>query len=217
MNQVSSLAEWLVSNGNTSLEVVGTLAFALSGLLEAARKKLDLVGMAMVAALAAFGGGTLRDLILGRRPLFWVENDFWIWVILGMVLLAMLFLRGRHLELTERAMQWPDALGLGIFAAGGTQIALTSNVSPIVSVVLGVMTAVFGGVLRDVFTNEIPRAFSDHQPYSVLAFAGGWVVVLLHMLNWPAFLSVAIGSAVIIALRVLAMTLKWRLPSWRAQ
>ena len=215
MNSTPTMAEWLVANGNQAFEVVGVLAFALSGLIEAARKKLDLVGMAMVTALAAFGGGTLRDLLLNRRPFFWVENEFWLWVILGLCALALFFMRARHIELTERATQWPDAIGLGIFAAGGTQIALDANMSPLVAVLMGVITAVFGGVLRDVVVNEIPRAFNDHQPYAVVAFAGGWVVVAANAMHWPSFWAVGIGSLVIVSVRLMAMIFGWRLPTWR--
>lgn len=210
-----SIAEWLVSNGNIALEVVGTLAFALSGLLEAARKKLDIVGMAMVTFLAAFGGGTLRDILLDRRPFFWVQNQFWIWVVLGMCLLALIFIRGRHLEPTERATAWPDAIGLGIFSAGGTYIALQAGAPAIVAVIMGIITAVFGGVLRDVVVNEIPRAFVDHQPYSILAFAGGWVVVGMDSLGASSFIAVGVGALVITVLRFAAMILGWRLPTWR--
>lgn len=215
MNSTPTMAEWLVANGNQAFEVVGVLAFALSGLIEAARKKLDLVGMAMVTALAAFGGGTLRDLLLNRRPFFWVENEFWLWVILGLCALALFFMRARHIELTERATQWPDAIGLGIFAAGGTQIALDANMSPLIAVLMGVITAVFGGVLRDVVVNEIPRAFNDHQPYAVVAFAGGWVVVAANAMQWPSFWAVGIGSLVIVSVRLMAMIFGWRLPTWR--
>jgi uncharacterized membrane protein YeiH len=210
-----SVGEWLVSYGTQAFEIIGTLAFALSGLIEAARKKLDLVGMAIVTALAAFGGGTLRDILLDRRPFFWVENEGWIWVVLAMCALALVFMRTRHIELTEKTMQWPDALGLGIFAAGGTQIAIGAGVSPIIAVVMGVITPVFGGVLRDVVVNEIPRAFNDHQPYAVIAFAGGWLVVLLNALSWTPFWSVAVGALVITVLRLLAVILGWRLPTWR--
>jgi uncharacterized membrane protein YeiH len=215
MTSGMSIAEWLVSNGNIALEVIGTLAFALSGLLEAARKKLDIVGMAMVTFLAAFGGGTLRDILLDRRPFFWVQNQFWIWVVLGMCLLALIFIRGRHLEPTARATAWPDAIGLGIFSAGGTYIALQAGAPAIVAVIMGIITAVFGGVLRDVVVNEIPRAFVDHQPYSILAFAGGWVVVGIDYLGASSFIAVGVGALVITVLRFAAMIFGWRLPTWR--
>ncbi|MFM7013569.1 MAG: trimeric intracellular cation channel family protein [Actinomycetota bacterium] len=198
-----------------ALEAIGTLAFALSGLIEAARKKLDLVGMAMVSGLAAFGGGTLRDVLLDRRPFFWVENQIWIWAILAICIVALIFMRTRHLEPTARAMQWPDALGLGAFAAGGTQLALAASTPAIIAVLMGVLTAVFGGVLRDIVVNEIPKAFSDHVPYSAIAFVGGWLVVLLNALALDPVTSVLLAAAATIVLRVLAMTFGWRLPGWK--
>ena len=209
------IADWLVAYGSTTFEIVGTLAFALSGLIEAARKKLDVVGMAMVTFLAAFGGGTLRDILLDRRPFFWVENHIWIWVILALCVFALFFMRSRHVEPTERATAWPDALGLGIFGAGGAQIALDSGMPAIVAVLMGVITAVFGGVLRDVVVNEMPRAFADYQPYSVLAFTGGWLVVVLNTLGASEFIAVGLGALFITSLRFLAMIFSWRLPTWR--
>ena len=206
---------WLLLNGTILFEVIGTLAFALSGLIEAARKKLDLVGMAMVSGLAAFGGGTLRDVLLDRRPFFWFENDIWVWIIIAICLGSLLFMRSRHLEPTERAMQWPDAIGLGAFTAGGTQLALSAGVPAVISVIMGVLTAIFGGVLRDIVVNEIPKAFSDHIPYAVIAFTGGWVVVGLGALNVEAFIAVAVGAVFTIALRVAALLFGWRLPTWR--
>jgi uncharacterized membrane protein YeiH len=196
-------------------EGVGLIAFALSGLIEAARKRLDFVGMALVAALTAFGGGTLRDILLDRRPFFWVQNVNWIYVIVALCVLAMIFMRARHLQFTERAILWPDAIGLGIFTAGGTQIALASHVPAIVAVILGVLSAVFGGVLRDIVVNEIPRAFSDHQPYSVVAFAGAWLVLVGDALSWPTLVSVTVPAFAIVALRMTAVYLGWRLPEWK--
>ena len=147
-----------------AVETAATLAFALSGLLEAARKRLDIVGVCVVAGLAAFGGGTLRDVLLDRRPFFWVEHANWLWVLLALCIGAMLVLRARHFEPTESAMQWPDALGLGLFSASGTQIALGQGLPAIVAVLMGVVTAAFGGVLRDIVVNKIPRAVKDRQP-----------------------------------------------------
>lgn len=207
---------WFLLNGTILLEIIGTLAFALSGLLEAARKKLDLVGMAMVSGLAAFGGGTLRDILLDRRPFFWVENEIWVWIIILICILALLFLRAQHLEPTARAMQWPDAIGLGAFTAGGTQLALNAGVPAVIAVIMGVLTAIFGGVLRDIVVNEIPKAFSDHIPYSVIAFTGGWVVVGLNLVGAEPFVAVVVAAVLTIALRVLALLFGWRLPTWKA-
>jgi uncharacterized membrane protein YeiH len=198
------------------VEVVGTLAFAVSGLVEAARRGMDAVGICVVTGLAAFGGGTLRDVLLDRRPFFWVEQAHWLWLLLALCVGAMALLRRRHLVLTERAMQWPDALGLGLFAANGTQIALQADMPAIVAVLMGVMTAAFGGVLRDIVCNQVPAAFSDHRPYAVCAFAGAWVVVGADALGWPALTAVAAGALCATALRVLALWRDWRLPAWHA-
>jgi len=215
VSTTQTTAEWWAINGSIIFESVGIVAFAISGLIEAARKKLDFVGMAMVAALTSFGGGTLRDILLDRRPFFWVQNINWIYGILVLCVLAMLFMRARHLEFTERAIVWPDALGLGIFTAGGTQIAINAHMPPIVAVILGVLSAVFGGVLRDVVVNQIPRAFSDHEPYSIVAFAGAWLVLVGDWLDWSPVASIGLSAAIIVALRMLVFYRGWRLPEWK--
>jgi uncharacterized membrane protein YeiH len=196
------------------VEAAATIAFALSGLLEAARKRLDAVGVCIVAGLAAFGGGTLRDVLLDRRPFFWVEHALWLWGLLALCIAAMVLMRARHFAVTERAMQWPDALGLGLFSASGTQLAIAQGLPPIVAVLMGVVTAVFGGVLRDIVCNEIPSAFSDHRPYAVCAFLGGWSVVGAMALGWPEGSSLAAGVLVATGLRVAALVSGWKLPRW---
>lgn len=197
------------------LEALGVIAFALSGIIEAARKHFDLVGVVMVAAIAAFGGGTLRDVLLDRRPFFWAEQEFWLWALIAVGLVLPFFFKANHIEFTEKAMLIPDAFGLGIFAAGGTHIALQTGATPMVAVVMGVITATVGGVLRDVLVNEVPRAFHDHQPYAVIAFAGGWLVVLLSYLQTPEYLDVLGAAIVMVAVRLLAVKFGWELKRWR--
>nr|WP_260502067.1 trimeric intracellular cation channel family protein [Aquabacterium sp. J223] len=204
-----------LSTAQLVVEALAMLAFALSGLVQAARKGLDVVGLCVAAGLTAFGGGTLRDVLLDRRPFFWVQHPGWLWVLIGLTLVAMAFLRGRHFRVTERAMQWPDALGLGLFAASGTQIALTAGLPAVAAVLMGVVTAVFGGVLRDIVCNEVPRAFSDHRPYAVCAFAGAWVLVGAQWLALPAPVPLLAGAFTTTALRALALWRDWRLPAWR--
>ena len=199
-----------------AVEAAATLAFALSGLLAAARQRLDAVGVCVVAGLAAFGGGTLRDVLLDRRPFFWVDHAGWLWALLALCVVAMLFLRARHFPLTERAMQWPDALGLGLFTAGGTQIALAQGLPAIVAVLMGMVTAVFGGVLRDIVCNQIPSAFSDHRPYAVCSFAGGWALVGLNATALPPWSIVLLAAGLTTALRVLALWTGFTLPRWSA-
>ena len=198
----------------TVVEAAATIAFALSGLLEAARKRLDVVGVCVVAGVTAFGGGTLRDVLLDRRPFFWVEHAAWLWALLALCVTAMVLLRARHFAPTERAMQWPDALGLGLFSAGGTQLALAQGLPPIVAVLMGVVTATFGGVLRDIVCNEIPTAFRDHRPYALCAFAGGWALVASRALGMPDSASVLVASGTASGLRLLALATDFKLPQW---
>lgn len=213
---MNATAPWALTQAQIAVEAIAVIAFALSGVIEGARKRLDAVGIAVVAALAAFGGGTVRDVLLDRRPLFWVEHALWLWVLLGLCAAAMLFMRARHLQPTERAMQVPDALGLGLFAAVGTQISLDAGMPAVVAVILGMVTAVFGGVLRDIVCNEIPRAFSDHRPYALCAFAGGWVLVAAQALGLPAWVALLAGAGMATLLRALALVFDWKLPQWQA-
>ncbi|MBK0392524.1 trimeric intracellular cation channel family protein [Ramlibacter algicola] len=197
-----------------AVEAGATLAFALSGLLEAARKRLDAVGVCVVAGLSAFGGGTLRDVLLDRRPFVWVAHTWWLWALLALCIGAMAFLRARHFAPTERAMQWPDALGLGLFSASGTQLALAQDLPGIVAVFMGMVTATFGGVLRDIVCNEIPRALSDHRPYALCAFAGGWVLVLADHFALSPAAGLLLGAAVASGLRIAALLTDFTLPKW---
>lgn len=207
---------WSFSTAQTVIETAAILSFATSGVLEAARKKFDLVGVCMVMGLTAFGGGTLRDLLLDRRPFFWVEHSAWLWVFLALGIGAMLVMRSQHFDPTEQAIQWPDALGLGLFAAIGTQVALAVSMPAIVAVLMGTITSVFGGVLRDIVCNEIPVAFTSHRPYGVCAFAGSWCVVAANYCEAQDWVGLLIGASVTFLLRAIAMVRDWRLPSWRA-
>jgi uncharacterized membrane protein YeiH len=200
----------------TGVEALATLAFAASGLLEAARKRLDAVGVVLVAGLAAFGGGTLRDVLLDRRPFFWVAHQELVWAILLLCIVAMAVLKARHFAPTERAMQWPDAVGLGLFSAAGTELALAQQLPGIVAVLMGVITATFGGVLRDIVCNEVPTALRDHQPYAVCAFAGGWVLVAAEQMQVAPGVSLLLAAGCAAGLRIAALATGFTLPRWDA-
>ena len=206
---------WTLSTAQLAVEALAILAFALSGVIEGARKRLDVVGVSVVAGLAAFGGGTLRDVLLDRRPLFWIEHPGWLWGVLALGIAAMLLMRARHLAPTERAMQWPDAIGLALFNASGLQIALAAGLPALPAVLMGVVTATFGGVLRDIVCNEIPHAFSDHRPYAVCAFAGGWLGVAAAGAGMGEGSVLLLTAGSTLALRALAVVFDWRLPGWR--
>ncbi len=128
----------------------------------------------------------------------------------------MFFLRARHFEFTQRGMQWPDAIGLGLFSASGTQIALDMQMPAIVAVLMGVITAVFGGVLRDIVCNEIPSAFRDHRPYAICAFMGTWILVIAPALSLPDTAALLLTAMTVTLLRVMALVTDFQLPAWKS-
>lgn len=197
-----------------AIEVAATFAFALSGLIESARKKMDIIGVLSVTFVSAFGGGTLRDVLLDRRPLFWVQHHEYIWLILLLTVTAPLVLRARRHQLVDWIMEIADAAGLGLFAISGTSLAVVAGMPPIVSVLMGAITAVFGGVLRDVLCNEIPKVFHDHIPYTLCAFIGCTLFLVLHALDIAPHLSTTLSIAAITGLRLLAVVRGWRIPAW---
>ena len=197
------------------IETLATLAFATTGVLEAARKRLDVVGVCVVSSLAAFGGGTLRDILLDRRPYFWVSHWELLLVVMVFAVLALSFMRNKHFEPTERLIRLPDAIGLGLFTASGTQIALSMQMPALVAVLMGVMTAVFGGVLRDVFCNDIPKVFHDHRPYAICAFVAGCIAVVCDAYDMAQWATLVISSLTGFGLRLAVMIWDIRLPAWR--
>jgi uncharacterized membrane protein YeiH len=197
------------------LEIIGTVAFGASGLIAAARKKLDMVGVVLLVLVTAFGGGTLRDLLLDRHPFFWMTNEIWIWVLAALAIATQFLVKARNVELSAKAIDWPDAIGLGVFAASGTQIALTTGHSALIASIMGVITAAFGGLIRDVLIAEIPGLVNDHQLYASLAFVGGLFIWLLEYLKLDPTIATLTGAITIIVLRILAIRLGWRLPAWR--
>ena len=197
------------------LEIAATAAFALSGMIAAARQRMDAVGVCVVACVAAFGGGTLRDLLLDQRPFFWVRHTGYVWGILALCVGTMLFMRQRHFKPTERAMLLPDTIGLGLFAAIGVDVAMAVGMPALIAVMMGVITGVFGGVLRDVLCNEVPQAFSDHRPYALCAFAGGWADVALRQVEGTVVSPLLACVLITAGLRGLALWRNWELPAWR--
>ena len=198
------------------LEIIGTVAFGASGLIAAARKKLDMVGVVLLVLVTAFGGGTLRDILLDRHPFFWMQNEKWIWLLAGLAIFTQFLVKARNIELSAKAIDWPDAIGLGVFAASGTQIALDLGNSPLIASIMGVITAAFGGLIRDVLIAQIPGLVNDHQLYASLAFVGGLFIWLLQYLNVDNTVAALIGAIAIIVTRILAIRLGWKLPAWRS-
>jgi uncharacterized membrane protein YeiH len=197
------------------LELLGIAAFALSGILASLRKNFDVVGVVLVAIAAAFGGGTLRDLLIGREPFYWVQNELLVWVLLGICVILPLWLRKRRLSGDSGLVLIPDAVGLGIFTCISTDFALQQGFSPLLSAGIGALSAIAGGILRDLLVNEVPAVFSDHRPYATVAFLGGIAVVLLDQTPVLPELKLLLATALVVIIRILAIRLDWRLPRWR--
>ena len=194
----------------TFIEAVGVFAFALSGLLEARRRDMDLVGLFVVALVAAFGGGTLRDLLLDRSPLFWIEYDSYAIAILGLsTLFALLPATGR---VPPVVLLVADALGLGLFSVAGAGYALEAGTSLFIAALMGTITGTFGGVIRDVLCNELPSLFKQTPLYATCAFVGCYVYFLLTHLALPGDLAVWITTLGITAFRLAAVRWNWVLP-----
>jgi uncharacterized membrane protein YeiH len=192
------------------IEILGVITFALSGIIEARRKHMDLVGVYTVALITAFGGGTLRDLFLDRTPLFWVANQWYAILILVMAVAAFLF--PSLTRVPDRVMVLPDALGLGLFSIAGTGFAVDSGTAPFIAALLGTTTGVFGGVIRDVIANEIPFIFRNKYLYATAAFAGCWFYMLLVAIGVEKGLAVLYGIAAVAVLRLAALRFGLRLP-----
>ncbi len=196
-----------------TIEIIGIFAFALTGIIEARKKGMDLVGVYAVAMVTAFGGGTLRDLVLNRYPLFWVEH-YWYPVIL-LFLSALAGAIVRHVTEHVRSMtvvQILDALGLGLFSASGASVAHLAGTNLFICSLIGVMTGVVGGVIRDIICNEIPYVFQRTELYATCAFTGAWSYLLVIRGGGDELVAVMSCILLTFVLRVLAILYKIRLP-----
>jgi len=196
-----------------TIEVIGIFAFAVSGIIEARKKGMDLVGIYVVGMVTAFGGGSLRDLVLNRHPLFWIEHYWYPVILLFLSVLAGAIVR--HVTEHVRSMtvvQVLDALGLGLFAASGASVAYQAGSHPFISSLIGVMTGVFGGVLRDIICNEIPYVFQRTELYATCAFVGAWSYLLVVGAGGDELTAVMSCITITFALRIMAIRYKIRLP-----
>ncbi len=196
-----------------TIEVLGIIAFAITGILQARKKGMDLVGVYAVAMITALGGGTLRDVILDRRPLFWVEH--YSYPILLLALSVLMTITVTELMNRKRMMTVIlvlDAFGLGLFSASGASLANQAGYHPFISALLGVVTGVFGGVLRDIICNEIPYVFSRTELYATCAFAGAWSYLAISAVTGNEVTAVIACIGVTVVTRLLAIRYKIRLP-----
>ena len=195
------------------IAVLGTVAFATSGLMAAAQSGMDWLGAVVLAVVVAVGGGTIRDTVLGVYPIAWVRDEWPVLVALGTAVLGIIVLRWRpSINLTSsRLFLAADAVGLGAFVVLGTSIAMEQGTSALIAVIMGVVTGVGGGVLRDVLTSRTPIIFVG-QVYAVAGIAGAAAHVGLDAADARDELKVWIPLALIVALRAVAIRLDLHLP-----
>lgn len=194
------------------LDLAGIAVFAASGALVASRKEMDVIGFVLVAAVTGIGGGTLRDLLLGRTPVFWLRAPETVAVAAAVALLV--FFTAPRVESRFRLLLWADAVGLSLFAVLGTEIALLAGADPWAAALLGVVTATFGGIVRDIICNEVPLILR-REIYVTAAAAGAITFVVLRLEGvWrePAF---AAGVLVCFVIRAAALLRGWSLPRYR--
>jgi uncharacterized membrane protein YeiH len=184
--------------------------FAASGALAAGRKRMDVFGVIVVGAVTAVGGGTLRDLLLDRHPVFWMADPAYLVVITVAALLTLAYVRYRRPP--GSALALADAFGLALFTISGAQVAERAGVPALVVVLLATMTGVAGGVLRDVLSAEIPLILRRGDIYATASIAGASSYLLAKALGLAAPLPAAIGIAVVVLLRVAAILWGLHLP-----
>jgi uncharacterized membrane protein YeiH len=192
-----------------AIEFVAVLAAAFSGFAEARNKKMDAVGVFTVAFITAFGGGTLRDVLLDRRPFFWVEHQVYVVLILALTLIATPLLRLAQRVVPPTLFVVADAIGLGFFSIAGVAVAHELGSPPIVAAMMGVVTGVFGGVLRDVILNEVPMVLRDGKPYALAALVGCAFYLLILEAGMPAALATWVSAALIVVARLAAWRWDW--------
>jgi uncharacterized membrane protein YeiH len=193
------------------LELLGVAVFAVSGVLAAGRKGLDVLGVAVIAVVTAVGGGTLRDLLLDRHPIFWIANTTHLWVILGATAITLAYVR--FWIATRRALLVADALGLAFFTIAGVQITQQGGYSDLIALLMGTITGVAGGVFRDVLTAEIPLVMRPGRLYATAAIVGAVSYLLLEGLGVPSAGAALAGMGIIAALRLAAILWRLELPA----
>ena len=192
-----------------ALDLLGTFVFALSGAAAGVKNELDLFGLMVLAFATGNAGGITRDLLIGAVPPAAIRD----WRYLGVCLLAGLaiFLWYPNINAKRRPVLLFDAAGLALFAVTGTQKALTAELNPAMAAVMGMLTGVGGGILRDVLVNETPTVLRADL-YAVAALAAGAVVVTGHLLHFPSFAIMLAGAVLCFCLRVMAIYRGWHLP-----
>lgn len=194
----------------TIIDILGTISFAISGALTAMRKKMDVFGILIIALVTSVGGGTLRDILIGKTPVSWMLNMTFVYVIFGTTIIAIIF--RSQLKYVRRSLFLFDTIGIALYTMAGVQIASAAGLHPVICVVLGTISACFGGVLRDILCNEIPVIFHK-EIYATVCILGGSIYLLLETSGLPKVYAMLIAGSIIILIRTLAVVKKWSLPS----
>src|SRR5215213_9740077 len=195
-----------------ALDWLGVIVFAVSGALVASRKQMDIVGFALLGTVTGIGGGTLRDLLLGQGPVFWVHEPSYL--IVCVVVSGVVFVTAHIPQSRYRVLLWFDALGLALFAVTGAERALLVGSGPVVAVAMGVITATFGGIIRDVLGNESPVVLS-REIYVTAALAGASVFVVLSSFGLGRESALGAGLLAGLVVRGMALRWGWSLPRYR--
>jgi len=193
------------------LDLLGTAAFAISGALFAMNKKMDPFGVFIIAFVTAVGGGTLRDILIDRNPITWMGDLTYVYVIFAAVVFAIL-LRKRIAYLSKSLFLF-DTIGLGIFTIVGTEIGIQNDLHPIISVSLGMITATFGGVIRDNLSNEIPLIFHK-EIYATACIIGSVTFLILNQFHINQDTVYIITTLMVITVRLIAVKFKLKLPTF---
>ena len=193
------------------LDYVGTFAFAISGALAAARKQFDLFGGVFLGFVTAIGGGTLRDVML-NAPVAWLHNITYFYIVLVAVILTFLF--QNTIEKYSKTLFLFDTIGISVYTIIGMQKGLTLAIHPILAVMMGILTAVFGGIVRDMMCVNIPLIFRK-EIYATACLVGGCCYLLLLSLGCNDFISVLVASILIFIVRTLSVLKNWSLPRFK--
>ncbi|REE05933.1 putative membrane protein YeiH [Marinoscillum furvescens DSM 4134] len=191
------------------IDILGTMVFAISGALAGRDKQLDFFGIAAVGFITAIGGGTVRDVLLGSTPVGWMNDLIYLAMITAGVLISLLF--GKTVRKLRRTFFIFDTVGIAVFTVLGLQKALTLGVHPIIAIMMGMVSAVFGGAIRDIVCNDIPLIFRK-EIYALTCLAGGALYVILALVGLDQFFNVIITVCFIVSFRMLAVKYEWQLP-----
>lgn len=193
-----------------AIDILGTIAFAISGVLGAMEKKLDIFGVFIIAFVTAVGGGTLRDILLGATPVIWLQQPIYILTIIGSVVFAVFFVK--QLKYLRRSLFLFDTIGIGLYTMVGIEKGLAADLAPIFCIALGTITASFGGVIRDILCNEIPVIFRK-EIYATACILGGASYFVFKMLPIEVTYAYIGAILVVVLIRVIAVKFHISLPS----